>query len=61
MRYLIYCLQCGETFWCGGEEDPDTNGFEPDFDNLELESDCPHEDFNVIDQEYPDAENSWQV
>lgn len=60
MRYLLKCKACGATGWADGEDDPDTNGFEVDHDRpvrWEPESACGHDDYDVIDSEYPDSEH----
>ncbi len=54
MRYKLKCKECGATCWVGGEYEPDVNALNLDDSVVyewEPESDCKHEDFDVVDSE----------
>ena len=60
MNYLIRCLACGSTCWVNGSYEWDTNALNLDDPEWQTDSsvadpvarDCPHEEFEVIDEEY---------
>ena len=56
MRYLLQCSSCKATVWVSGEDDPDTNsltlGDPGEWDDGD--PNWPHDDFEVIDEEYPE-------
>ena len=59
MKYLLKCLTCGATCWVHGAYEADVNALSLD-EGREREweppSDCPHEEFEVIDEEDPEPD-----
>lgn len=57
MKFKLKCSECSATAWAKGEDDQDTNSCEITDENIQWDGGCVaclHEDFEIIDQEYPE-------
>ncbi len=58
MKYLLKCRSCEAMAWVPGYYEEDVNALELNLDYAKWEpaSDCPHDNYDVIDHECPEPE-----